>query len=209
MRESAFDSEELNSFPDRKSSRRPFHSLLAKHSRCMYCVCLWRRIVTGVAPGLQNQWTAVRSSVGSTPIRLRQHHVPLHPLRLKRPAGFFSRSIFLHSPVTPIAIHHKYRTDCRRKDSDVPARQSSDDNSRKSTAAIFKTLQNGIRCINCSRRNPDYGWEFPSQKTRPPGRHIELKRNTRRCFFGPPISLLHARLKADRTFSQEFLQSPG
>lgn len=31
-----------------------------------------RRFVTGVASGLQNQWTVERSSVGSTPIRLRQ-----------------------------------------------------------------------------------------------------------------------------------------
>lgn len=31
-----------------------------------------RRFVTGVAPGLQNQWMAVRSSAGSTPVRLRQ-----------------------------------------------------------------------------------------------------------------------------------------
>ena len=164
MRESAFDNEELNSFPDRKSSRRPFHSLLAKHSCCMYCVCLWRRIVTGVAPGLQNQWTAVRSSVGSTPIRLRQHHVPLYPLRLKRPAGFFSRSIFLHSPVTPIAIHHKYRTDCRRKDSDAPARQRSATTPEKLTGAKFEALQNDTRRINCSRKNPDCGWKFPSRK---------------------------------------------
>ena len=31
-----------------------------------------RRFVTGVAPGLQNRWQALRSVVGSTPIRLRQ-----------------------------------------------------------------------------------------------------------------------------------------
>ena len=31
-----------------------------------------RRLVTGVAPGLQNQCQAERSEVGSTPIRFRQ-----------------------------------------------------------------------------------------------------------------------------------------
>ena len=31
-----------------------------------------KRFVTGVAPGLQNQWTVERSFVGSTPIRFRQ-----------------------------------------------------------------------------------------------------------------------------------------
>ena len=32
-----------------------------------------RRLVTGVAPGLQNQCQAERSEVGSTPIRLRHN----------------------------------------------------------------------------------------------------------------------------------------
>lgn len=35
---------------------------------------LRKRFVTGVTPGLQIQWTALRSSVGSTPIRFR--HFP-------------------------------------------------------------------------------------------------------------------------------------
>lgn len=159
MRESSFDNEELHSFPDRNPPRLPHSSLLAKHSCCMYCVCLWRRIVTGVAPGLQNQWTAVRSSVGSTPIRLRQHHVPLPPATTEKACGLFSRSIFLHSPVTPIAIHHKYRTD-----SDAPTRQRSATTPEKLTGAKFEALQNDTRRINCSRKNPDCGWEFPSRK---------------------------------------------
>ena len=33
----------------------------------------WKRFVTGVAPGLQNQWTAAMSFVGSTPIRFRHY----------------------------------------------------------------------------------------------------------------------------------------
>ena len=38
------------------------------------------RVVTGVAPGLQNRWQALRSAVGSTPMRPRQEtHIRTSP----------------------------------------------------------------------------------------------------------------------------------
>ena len=46
-----------------------------------------RCFVTGVAPGLQNQWTAEMSLVGSTPMRLRQVESQKVPHSLKSLAG--------------------------------------------------------------------------------------------------------------------------
>ncbi len=40
------------------------------------CFLSWKRIVTGVAPGLQIQWNVERRSVGSTPMRFR-HDLPI------------------------------------------------------------------------------------------------------------------------------------
>ena len=45
---------------------------LAGRGLLLYGAPMRRRFVTGVAPGLQNRWQALRSVVGSTPIRLRQ-----------------------------------------------------------------------------------------------------------------------------------------
>ena len=59
-----------------------------------------RRFVTGVAPGLQNRWQALRSVVGSTPIRLRhsssisQAHLACRLLQTAVSPGL-TRGIFL------------------------------------------------------------------------------------------------------------------
>ena len=52
-----------------------------------------RRLVTGVAPGLQNQCQAERSEVGSTPIRFRQLFV-IKPHKVAKALWGFLLSCF-------------------------------------------------------------------------------------------------------------------
>ena len=49
----------------------------------------WRCFAAGAVPGLQNQWMAERSSVGSTPMHLRQLDSVKVPRRLRQSTGAF------------------------------------------------------------------------------------------------------------------------
>ena len=49
----------------------------------------WRCFAAGAVPGLQNQWMAERSSVGSTPMHLRQLEYAEVPRRPEEPGGDF------------------------------------------------------------------------------------------------------------------------
>ena len=57
----------------------------------------WRCFAAGAVPGLQNQWMAERSSVGSTPMHLRQLEFVEVPRRLRQPTGLFLSAFFLRA----------------------------------------------------------------------------------------------------------------
>ena len=59
------------------------------------------RLVTGVAPGLQNQWQAERSAVGSTPMRLRHSTSNIAPISPIKTCG----ALLLSSLLLPTRSH--------------------------------------------------------------------------------------------------------
>ena len=61
----------------------------------------WRCFAAGAVPGLQNQWMAERSSVGSTPMHLRQLDSVHVPRRLRQAAGDCCFRVSRHSAFGP------------------------------------------------------------------------------------------------------------
>jgi len=96
----------------RRDARRCRPGCARTPKRVGICFRSWKRIVTGVAPGLQIQWNVERRSVGSTPMRFRQyHHIIIRGYPQKRTSrqspmgrtcsrgrGPSSRNSGLHSP---------------------------------------------------------------------------------------------------------------
>ena len=73
--------------------------------------CKWRCFAAGAVPGLQNQWMAERSSVGSTPIYLRQLDTQKSPVGCKSLQGtFLVRCLFFDSlkkRFSSVAVYQK------------------------------------------------------------------------------------------------------
>lgn len=86
-----------------------------------------KRFVTGVAPGLQNQWTVERSFVGSTPIRFRHSKILKSPAK---PQGLEGLMVLCDTQTSPSA---------------VPIVQLT--NGSVCTAAAFGTLLNQEGCV--------------------------------------------------------------